>query len=60
MDNWDHEVLKQITRDSTGEALSNMVEIEQHHPEPEASEGPVLRPSRMMRAVGVQCMSGAE
>ena len=34
-----HEVLKQITRDSAGDALSKMVEIERCHPEPEASEG---------------------
>lgn len=38
-----HEVLKKITRDSAGEALSTMVEIEQRHPEPKASEGSTLR-----------------
>ena len=56
----DHEGLKQITRDSAGEALSKMVEIEQHHPEPRASEGTVLRPSGMMTAVHVQGVSGTE
>ena len=49
----DHEVLKQITRDSAGEALSKMVEIERRHPEPKASEGTALRPSGLMTAVCV-------
>ena len=36
-----HEVWKQITRDSAGYALSTMVEIERCHPEPKASEGSI-------------------
>ena len=56
---WDHEGLKQITRDSAGEALSKMLEIERRHPEPKASEGTALRPSGLMTAVCVQGMSGA-
>ena len=55
-----HEVLKQITRDSAGEALSKMIEIERRHPEPKASEGSALPPSGLMKAVHVQGMSGAE
>ena len=56
----DHEVLKQTTRDSAGEALSRMVEIERRHPEPKASEGTALRLSGLMTAVCVQGMPGAE
>ena len=47
----DHEVLKQSTRDSAGEALGRMVEIERCHPEPTASEEPALRPSGLMTAM---------
>lgn len=56
----DHEVLKQTTRDSAGEALSRMVEIERRHPESKASEDNALRPSGLMTAVCVQGMPGAE
>ena len=55
-----HEVLKQITRDSAGEALMKMVEIERRHPEPKASEGSALPPSGLMTAVHGQGMPGAE
>ena len=55
-----HEVLKQITRDSAGEALGKMVEIERRHPEPKESKGPALPPSGTMTAVHIQGISGAE
>ena len=56
----DHEVLRHTTRDSAGEALSRMVEIERRHPELKASEGVALRPSGVMTALCAQDMSGAE
>ena len=49
-----HEALKQSTRESAGEALGRMAEIERCHPEPKASEGHALRPSGMMTAVHMQ------
>lgn len=50
------ETLKQTTRDSAGEALRRMAEIERRDPEPKASEGSSLRQSGMMRAVEAQDM----
>ena len=55
-----YEVLKQTTRDSAGEALSRMAEIERRDLEPKASEGSSLPQSGMMKAVQVQGMSGDE
>ena len=53
-----HEVLRQITRDSAGEALREIVKIEHLYLEPKASEGSVLPPSGIMTALHVQGISG--
>ena len=55
-----YEVLKQSTRESAGEALGRMAEIERCHPEPKASGGHALRPSEMMTAFHMQGVAGAE
>ena len=54
------EALKQTTRDSAGEALRRMVEIERRDPEPKASEGSSLRQSGTMTAFQVQPMPADE
>lgn len=51
-----YEVLKQTTRDSAGEALRRMAEIERRDPELKASKGSSLPPSGIMSAVLAQDM----
>ena len=55
-----HGNLKRMTRDSAGEALSRMLEIERRDPEPEVCKGSSLPASGRMTAVPVQGMSGDE
>ena len=52
------EVLKQTTRDSAGEALGRMAEIERREPEPKAGEGSSLPQSGIMVALQAQAMPG--
>ena len=54
------ETLKQRTRDSAGEALDRMAEIERREPEPKAEMGSFLPASGVMTAVAVRGMSGDE
>ena len=52
----DCQILDQRTRDSAGEALTSMAEIERLDPEPRANQGSVLPPSGRMTVVQVQGM----
>ncbi len=52
----DCQILEQRTRDSAGEALSIMAEVERLDPEPQANQGSVLPPSGQMTVVQVQGM----
>ncbi len=52
----DCQVLEQRTRDSAGEALNSMAEVERLDPEPRANQGSVLPPSGQMTVVQVQGM----
>lgn len=52
-----HQILKQCTRDSAGETLSCMREIERLDPEPQSNKGFSVPPSGRMTVVQVQGMS---